>query len=44
MGSTWFNQNRADDEFTAQPEFSNRRFNNASADYPDYVPLSRRVG
>jgi hypothetical protein len=45
MGATWFNQDRADDEFDLAPESNERRSRKAEQnDYPDYVPLSSRAG
>ena len=45
MGATWFNQDRADDEFDLAPESINRgsRKPVEQNEYPDYVPLSSRA-
>lgn len=45
MGATWFNQDRADDELDLSPEAIARGPQApAQNDYPEYVPLSSRVG
>jgi hypothetical protein len=43
MGSTWFNQDRAEDDLSAPQAKSCRtqRAASAGADYPEYVPLAR---
>ena len=44
MGATWFNQDRADDEFDLAPESSDRNSRKAEQNaYPDYVSLSSRA-
>ena len=45
MGSTWFNQDRADDELNLLPESNSQRPRaTAQDDYPEYVPLSGAGG
>jgi hypothetical protein len=44
MGSTWFNQDRAEDELELSPESHGRGTRAAPQDnYPEYIPLSGRA-
>jgi hypothetical protein len=45
MGSTWFHQDRAEDEFASQDETGDQAVRNGGRDdYPAYVPLARSAG
>ena len=42
LASTWFNQDRADDELTPQEPSSRGRLARVESDYPEYVSLEAR--